>query len=896
MAIEPGQTLSHYRLIEKIGEGGMGVVWKALDTILDREVAIKFLPEKFAADPEPLARFKREAKLLASLNHPHIASIHELAAAGGLRFLVLEFVPGETLAERLIHGPLPVNEALGVILQISEALEAAHASGILHRDLKPANVKITPEGKVKVLDFGLAKSFTEVTTTADASQSPTITGDLTQAGTLLGTAGYLSPEQARGRDADKRSDIWAFGCCLYEALTGHRAFPGETISDAIGAILHTKPDWTLLPAHTPRSIRTLLRRCVNKDPDGRLHDIADARIEIQEAQTADEADAEVGLSASPGAGWYRLLPWALVIALAIALTVSWQLRRRPAQQALGVSARLSINLPAEAPLAPAAVMPLSVGRTSLAISPGGEHLVYVAYTEGETRLYLRETGRDEVTPIAGTAGAHSPFFSPDGEWIGYFANDKLKKVSLTGGAPVTLSDATLGFGGSWSDDDVIFFSTDYYSGISRVPASGGRPEALTELGPGDLAHFFPHALPEGRGVLFSYSGSGLGVFDSRTGETKALSNQGGTALYSSTGHIIYASRGTILAVPFDLERLEFAGPPRMLVEGVRTERWAVGQFALSSNGMIVFAPGRDCTVGSLVWIDRKGVVQPVGAPSGDYQHFRISPDGSKLALPTVGVGGTDIWLYDFSRDNTTRLTFDGRSSYPLWSPDGDIVFFSSSKTGALRLYWKRADGSGEAVSLLDQDGAGGLYSIFPDGDLLLYGHFTPDTKGDLWLLPLEGGKPSTKEPVQAYPFLKTPQHELFGALSPDGKWIAYTSDETGGWEVYVRAYPGAGSKVRISNQGGEEALWSPDGRELFYRIGSQWFVVEVSLGERFTAGRPGLLFEGPYINTPGYSYDVAADGERFLVVEVPEHTQALTKLAVITNGFEELKRKAEAAQ
>jgi serine/threonine-protein kinase len=886
-----GKTLSHYRVVEKLGEGGMGEVYRATDTKLGRDVALKILPGAFASDAERMARFEREARLLASLNHPNIATIYGLEEAEGVRCLVLELVEGPTLADRVARAPLALDEALPIAWQIAQALEAAHDKDIIHRDLKPANVKVKEDGAVKVLDFGLAKALESEASTAATDSSPTISALATSTGAFLGTAAYMSPEQVRSARVDKRADIWAYGAVLFELLTGQRPFYHRALQDTLAAILRSEPDWEALPADTPAGLRKLLHRCLEKDPNRRLHDIADARLEIEDALQPPADDQKPAATAAPRAGWQRFVPWVVAGVLAAALVAVLLVPRAPVESP-GRSARLSINLPAEAPLAPASAMPLGVGRSSLALSPEGSLLVYVAFVNGETKLYLREMDSGEFRQIPGTEGAHSPFFSPDGNWVGFFAHDKLKKVPLAGGDPITLCNATLGFGGSWAQDDTIYFSTDYSSGVNKVAVAGGEPEVVTVWDQG-TPHLLPHILPGEKGILFSSEWGATGVHDFRTGQTKILVRQGTFPHYSSTGHIIFAGRGTIQAAPFDLDSLELTGPPALLVEGVRTERDGAAQFAFAQDGTFIFGSGPDATMGSLVWIDHRGRTTPLGAPAGDYHSFRISPDGEKVALPIMGAAGRDIWLYDIQRGTTTRLTFDEMSVLPVWSPNSRELYFGSWRSGVTQIYRKKDDGSSDAEVIAGSRDGEVPGSISPDGKWLLTTMWTPETKSDVWMLPLTDEDRSSAPAAKA-PLLGTSFNEVFPAPSPDGRWLAYTSDESGGWEVYVRSFPGPGGKTRISTDGGEEPIWSSDGRQLYYRIGSRWFVVDVTLGESFTATRPRLLFEGPFINIGGLSYDVTPDGQRFLVVEGPEQTKTLTELTVITNFFDELNRLAPA--
>ncbi len=898
-----GQTLGHYRILEKLGEGGMGVVYRAADSKLGREVAIKVLPETFARDPERLARFEREARVLASLNHPNIAAIHGLEEQDGLRYLVLEYVPGLTLAERLgdkapgervragfkpAHAPLPVDEALEIAKQIAEALEAAHEKGIIHRDLKPANVKVTPEGKVKVLDFGLAKAFEPEGSDVNLSKSPTISVAATRAGVILGTAAYMSPEQARGKAVDKRTDIWAFGCVLYEMLSGKPVFGADTITDTIAAIVKNEPDWSALPAETPAAARPLLRRCLEKDPHRRLHDMADARIELEEtlqkAPGIGAGDAGVA-AAAPRPAPLGFMPrksaamlglGGLVMGAAAAGMVVWRLVPTPSAPA-PLLTRVLLSLPPSAPLSPGII-----GR-ALAISPDGSRLVYVGFREGSTRLFVRAMDELEPKPLAGTEGAQGPFFSPDGQWVGFFAQGKLKKVLLNGGAPVTLCDTAANTGAYWARDGTIFFAVAINSGLSRVSAEGGVPQVVTTLARDEEAHRQPHVLPGGEAVLFTvFPGRGIAVQSLKTGFRRMLIQDGVDARYAPTGHLVFARAGTLLAAPFDLKRLEVTGPAVPVADGVRMTVFRIAaHYAFSETGSLVYTSGGPGgSEDMLVWVDRKGTSRPLGTSPRSFVHPQLSPDGQKLALDIREAGG-DVWIHDLVRGTLTRLTFDpGEEETPIWSPDGKRVAFTASRAGQPRsIFWKPAGGGAEEL-LATAPHHLHLTSWSPDGRFLLYYQMAPNTGQDIWLLPLEGDR-------KPRPMLQTPFNESDAKFSPDGRWVAYVSDETGRNEVYVQAYPGPGGKSQISTEGGTEPAWARSGRELFYRNGDKMMAVTLETKPGFTAGTPRLLFQGQYEPT----YDVAPDGQRFLMIKAGAQGAAPVQLQLVLNWFEELKRR-----
>ena len=896
-----GRTLSHYKVLEKIGEGGMGEVYLAKDTKLDREVAVKVLPATFSENKERLARFEREAKLLASLNHPNIAAIHELEECEGVHFLALELVPGETLAERIKRGPIPIDEALPLFKQIAEGLEAAHEKGVIHRDLKPANIKVTPEGKVKVLDFGLAKALAGEKPAQGLSESPTITRDATETGVLLGTAPYMSPEQARGKPVDKRTDIWAFGCCLYEALTGETAYLGETVSDTLVAVLEREPHWEALPEETPTTIRSLLRRCLRKDGKARLHDMADARIEIEEAIAEPSLLRGEPVRVSNVQKWRVAVPWfvgVLVGGLAI-----WALMRGPVLEPK-TPIRFAIATP---PLV------TNVPSPQIAVSPDGTKLVYVAEQEGKRQVYLQEIGQMEATPIEGTENGLAPFFSPDGQWVGFGDVDDvaLKKVSLRGGLPLTVFGDVLG-APHWGPDDTIFFvhGTASGSGIKRISAAGGTEEVLIRprAEKGEWALWFPEVLPGGKEVLFiSQDGSSktlrVEVQSLETGDRKTLMEGGSAAHYASSGHLVYAEAGSILAAPFDLARLELTGAPVPVLEDVRMTRHGDNaHFSFSRTGTLAYVPGgeqhqRDLL--TLVWVDRKGKAEPMTDQRRLFTGPRLSPAGDRIAMWLGGGGGNaQVWVYEMERGTLTPLTSEGQSFFPIWSPDGKHLVFPSMRSGGVpNLFWKSADGSDSAERLTSSEFSQQPYSWSSDGRVLFFHQSRdPETGFDIWVLPIGAdGNPGSPEP-----FLQTPSNEMHPALSPDGQWLAYVSDASGSNEVFVTPFPGPGAKVMVSTGGGVQPAWAPSGRELFYREQDpdiwlklfRMMVVDIVTQPKFRPGKARALFEGPYDPGPGYGrgYDITSDGQRFVMIKRRPDESGPQQINVILNWFEELKR------
>ena len=876
-----GKTLSHYKVLEKIGQGGMGVVYRAEDTNLSREVAIKVLPEQFTKDPQRLARFEREAKLLASLNHPNIAAIHSFEHSDDIHFLVLELVPGETLQERVAKGPLPVDEALEVCRQIAEGVEAAHEKGVIHRDLKPANVKVTPEGKVKILDFGLAKAFEAKTPVTDISQSPTLTEEMTRAGVILGTAAYMSPEQAKGKPVDKRADIFAFGAVLYELLTGKRAFEGETITETIAKVLESEPKWELLPENTPWTVRTLLRRCLTKDVHDRLDGIGNVRTEIKLAleEPATASPTGVGSSVQPVL-WKRAIPWSLagMMALIIGLML-WNQRLTTSISTPPPVVRSVVALPADVRIA-------DLNEGALALSPDGIHLAYAASRGGATQLYLRTMDQLEARPIPGTESASYPFFSPDGQWLGFFADSKLKKVALSGGAPVILTEIPSPLAAaSWGADDTIVVRAHTNSVLFQVSADGGSLEALTTRRNGESDHVSPQFLPDGKTVLFTVRSAGdsqIVVQPLETQERRVVLERAYGARYVPSGHLVYPQSGTLMAVAFDLEQLEVTGSPTPILEGVGESgnpSW-FAHFAFSDTGTLVYVPtGSDPREGRiLVWVDRKGAEQPLAAPSRAYSNPRLSPDGQRLAVTFADA----VWIYDIQSDTLTRLTFEGNGNFPLWTPDGKRITFISTRLGPQDLFWKPADGTGAAEQLVVDALSKTPHSWSPDGKFLAYTELNPTSAGNIWVLPVDG------EPE---PFLQEPYVESGAVFSPDGHWIAYRSNESGRHEIYVQPFPKTGAKWQISTDGGGEAAWvqTRTVQEIFYRHGNKMMSVDVTTEPAFTSGKPKLLFEGEYAGF-GFRavYDVTADGERFLMIKNSE--QQVTQINVVLNWFEELKR------
>jgi serine/threonine-protein kinase len=921
MSLSPGTRLGPYEIISPLGAGGMGEVYRARDTTLNRDVAIKVLPDHFARDAERLARFQREAQLLASLNHPHIAAIYGLEEANGVRALVLELVEGETLSERLARGALPIAEALDVCRQIASAVEAAHESGVIHRDLKPGNVKITPSGDVKVLDFGLAKGMPGTASGSDPnlSNSPTIPQGATAAGVILGTAAYMSPEQARGKAVDRRTDIWSFGCVLFECLTGRQTFEGETASDMIARILEREPDWAAIPTKTPERARELLRRCIEKDAKKRLRDIGDARIELEEALAAGSSPSGIR-------------------AVAPATTA----RPKPSQRAIGIAgiallAGVAIGFALHASLGPSdrsaspgvtclsVAMPPEVRVQMLSLSPDGHRLILLGLpraTEGneeaQPRLYVRPLDRFEATPIAGTEGTIGYVFSPDGRWLAFVASlsrettqRKLAKVLADGSAPpVTLVDWNDAWGATaWLHGGDLLIMTDQGKSFIRIPSSGGQPSTAVKIDAGDFAGTFAagQVLPGDQGVLLnavSYGARGyqvgVALLDPQTGKAKILIDQGGNAQYSGEGHLVFTRGDALLAVPFSLGRLEVTGEAVALAAGLRTQNtWAHGGFSLSSGGTLSYAPG-----GVAGAQRRIAIVNAAGSPiplSDERRAFesppQVSSDGRRVAAVITNARGIyEIWGSDLAHPGLRRVAAlsDADCSSPVWSPDGErIAFFRQALDNEDGIYVARPDGRDEPRCFLRQESQKIAFLPLcwsPDGSALLILRQS-DGKSDVMFLPVSSAAGQTTEPR---PLLAGPFNEVGAVLSPDGRWIAYVSDETGKFGVYVCAFHSDGSlgmSIPVSSGGGGRPRWSADGKRIFYVADrGRVMSVPVSTSPMLTVGAPVQALDLEKIRVDDRDFDLLPDG-RLLVIQKGEEEDDITRDNIVLNWTEELARK-----
>ena len=915
--------IAHYKVTAKLGQGGMGEVYRATDTKLDREVAIKVLPESFAQDKERLARFEREAKVLASFDHPNIGAILGVEDADGKRCLILQLIEGETLTERLRIGAMPIDEALDVCKQIAEALEAAHEKGIIHRDLKPGNVKITPDGKVKVLDFGLAKAAIVESSVApsDNSQSPTLTADYTRPGVILGTAAYMSPEQARAKPVDKRSDIWSFGCVLYECLTGNRLFGGISATDSIGAVIHKEPDWTILPENTPATIQLLLRKCLAKDRKRRLQHIDDARVDLEQAIADPNWGVDSGYqsSASSTKGISKgVLAVAVAVTGLIAVALGWFLKpASPVTEPVTPPVtRLLLSVEENSRLSGGNLMENNSwafqrpSRTAMALSPMGRYLVYTATTDNtNSHLYLRPMDQDHARRMQGTEGASHPVFSPDGKSIGFVTGRIVKRVEIEGGEPQTIvsgiSDQPIPIsinGINWCDDGTILLGLNL-GPLMRVSATGGTPERLTELDrkKGEISHRLPHMLPGSKAVMFTimkgfdWDETEIVVQSLETNERTLLIEDGTDPRYVPTGHLLFVRKGSLMAVGFDPERLETLGQPVRVIEDVMQAIYAgndgldtgAAQVTFSSSGTLALATGGVYSdlKRSLIRVDRNGESQPFGLPPHGYMFPRLSPDGTQLAY-TVGRGqSSDIWIYDIERDVPRRLTTDGNKNvHPEWSPDGKWIAFDSDRNGSFKnLYRMAADGTGNPERLTVSDGLQEVGSWSSEGVVAFLEISEKTPNWDIWVLPPEG---------EAHPFFESPFKEQYPAFSPDGKWLAYVSDQSGTFEVYVRPYPGPDPPTKITSGGFLRPVWSRDGKQLYYRKGrSKMLVVDVTPGQPFKAGTPEVLFEKGYGATiPIRSYDVDDEGHFVMVTQAEERPQPVTQIHVVLNWFTDLNK------
>jgi serine/threonine-protein kinase len=869
-SMTPQPSIAHYRITAKLGEGGMGEVWRATDTKLGRDVALKILPASFARIPARMARFEREAKVLASLNHPHIAQIYGVEEGA----LVMELVEGEPL-----KGPLPVEKAVEYAGQILDALAAAHKKGIVHRDLKPANILVTRQG-IKLLDFGLAKLRDAPITGPDE----TVTQGLTQQGQIVGTLQYMSPEQLNGREVDSRGDLFSFGCVLYEMLSGKRAFDGKSAASVIAAVLEREPE----PLKTAPPLERLVKRALAKDPEQRFQTARDLKAALSWA--LENAAVPGGV---PRSRWRITVAAATVLAIVAAVELTgWWRATRPVDHPL---TRLNLDLGPEA---------MTGLNLTVAISPDGRRLVYPARgPDGKQLLATRLLDQAQSTMLPGTESGADPFFSPDGQWIGFFARTQLKKISVQGGALANLGPPAVGaaMGASWGQDGAVIEGSAISLPLLQIPAAGGQWQPFTKLGPGEVAHRWPQILPDAGAVLFTASPSVAGLDNAnieaislKTGEAKIVQRAGYYGRYLASGHLVYVHQGVLFGVRFDSTRLEALGTPVPLLQDLAANSaTGGGQFDFSSTGTFMYAAGKSAAQSwQVAWIDSAGKMQPLLAVPGAYTNPRLSPDGKNLAY--VG-DSADVYVYDMERDATTRLTVSGHANVPAWAPDGKHLVFESIGDG-FSFLWIRSDGSGEPQQVLQRPNVVLPWSFSSDGRLA-YFERSPETGWDLWTLPLDLTDADHPKPGKPEPFLRTSSDEMLQRFSPDGRWIAYRSNESGTNEIYVRPFPNAsGGRWQVSSGGGLFPFWSKNGRELFYETAdNRIMVVDYSVDRgSFVAGKPRLWSDKQLFYIGTSNLDLAPDGKRFAVLALPDTPpgeKGSVHVTMLLNFFDELKRR-----
>ena len=874
MPLSSGARLGPYEIVTLLAAGGMGEVYRARDTRLDRTVAIKVLAPSLAGDPQFRARFDREARTISQLDHPHICALHDVGEQDGVAYLVMQYLEGETLAARLArtsaghaHGSgLSFETALTIAIDIVSALDKAHRAGVIHRDLKPGNVMLTPTG-AKLLDFGIAKSQTAKVAATGVSMLPTTPPSLTAQGAIVGTLQYMAPEQLEGRDVDARTDVFAFGTVVHEMLTGRKAFEGKSSAGLIAAILEREPaPGSSVQRLAPPALDRLVRTCLDKDPDNRWQSAGDLLRElkwIEESLTSPERGSarpatKAGWLRSPASGW---IVAAVSAVAAVTMALMLWASKAPASSPTSPSMRLTVSLPDGARL-------VTAGFPALALSPRGTHLVYTAQRDAGPRLFLRQLDTFETRELPGTEGAMSPFFSPDGQWVGFAAQGKLKKVSIAGGQPVVLADSPVLFGGTWGPDDtIVFAATDV--GLSRVSSSGGpvTPATALDAKAGDGGHLWPEFLPDGKSILFTVGTTGTSmerakiVLQPLNGGPRRTLVQGGTnPHYVPSGHIVYSTAGTLMAVPFDLETGTVTGAGVPVLDGVAQSPIGAAQFSASASGSLVFVPGALRTSNrALVWLDRQGKETPLPLPHRAYWSPRLSPDGRRIA---VGIEGSthDVWVSEVGRDTLTRLTFGSDNYLPVWTHDGKQIAFQSNRNGPWRIFWAPVDRNGSAEQIVGGNDTPIPSSFSSDGQMLAYFKMSPTTSADLWLVSLSGQRTTR-------PFLQTPAVEIAPDVSPSGGWIAYQSNESGRDEVYVQRFPDGGRLQQVTTSGGMFPRWSRDGRELFYWTGVALGVVAIESGPEFKYSNARELFKTSFaVVAPTAPYDVTPDGQRFVFV------------------------------
>jgi serine/threonine-protein kinase len=896
MQLEPGSKLGHYEIVSSLGAGGMGEVYRAKDMKLGREVAIKVLLDEVSSDPERLARFEREARVLASLNHPNIATLHGFDADAGTRFLVMELVEGETLADRIARGSVPLKEAIVLFTQIAEGLDAAHEQGIIHRDLKPANIKISDSGMVKVLDFGLAKAMEPEAEVGDValSQSPTLSLAATQRGQILGTAAYMAPEQARAKPVDKRADVWAFGCCLYEALTAVRPFEGEDGPTTLARVLDREPDWERLEAAAPEALTDLVRNCLEKAPGERLRDIGDARIALRRIGRHPVAEAAMAGSRRQGApkwGWLAAGLAVGAVAGAVWLGPRWAPREGSAPRPVR---RYEISLGALSPTP-------EFEEGAVALSPDGSLLALTAGVGPGSRIYLRRLDSLEMVPMPGTEFGWYKFFSPDNQWVVFDAFDsntwyRSSVDSIAEPIPIVASSAT-NYGGAWSNDGYLYFNPDgRRTGLSRVPIAGGSAESVTvpDATKGETGHSFPDPLPDGRGVLFTIwkeaeDTHDVAVLDAERGVVRTLVEGGVHPRYVSSGHVVYGAGNALYAVAFDVETLTTRGSPMRVVDDVILfPQYGTACFAISETGVLAYVPTASALerTRGLSWIDREGNVEPLDLGTGNIRGLDLAPDGQRLAYVEQDAEGWHVFVMDLTTGRRAQITERGLNSFPVWTPGGDEIIFGSNIQSEWKLFRRPADRGREAEPFVSHGVEANPGSFADDGTFTFYRIGEDGTSYDIWTLPPGAGEPE--------PFLVTADVEANPRFSADGQWIAYEVWNEGESEVWVRPYPvePGNRQWKISTSEGANPLWSPTRSEIYFLQGwRKLMAVRFSVVDgQFVAEAPRTLFEHPTW-TNGFAsmrIDIAADGERFLAIDAPEPSGV--NVVVVENWAEELAR------
>jgi Tol biopolymer transport system component len=899
MQLTKGQRFGHYEVVAALGKGGMGEVYRARDTRLNRDIALKLLPETMSSDSDRVARFKREAQLLASLNHPNIAHVYGVEDSGGATALAMELVDGTDLRVRLARGALTTKEAITVATEIAAALEAAHERGIIHRDLKPANIMVDAEGRARVLDFGLAKSNAG-DHDPEISNSPTLTSpvNLTQGGVILGTAGYMSPEQATGRPADKRSDIWSFGCVLYELLTGKRPFEAPDVHTTLAAILTTEPDWAALDG-TPAPLRRIVRRCLEKDRRRRYADFADVRVDLEDSLTAN-ASIEGSAGKRLGARDTVVAGIASILAALVAGFAVWALVGQPNAAAL---MRLEIDLGAPVSL-------VTAQGPGAVLSPDGRVMVFVGQPRasgGRPQLYLRRLDGLNAAAMPGTEGAMSPFFSADGQWVGFFAGGKLKRIAIGGGSAVDLADAPNGRGGSWGDDGHIVYMPDFYSGLWRVPASGGPPLRVTTPRGVAGTHRWPQVLAGGTGVLYTshtrltgYEESELVIQPLPEGKPVVVLNGAYFGRVLSSGHLLYMQQGTLFAASFDASKMRVVGDPVAVLEDVANGAFWTGaaQYSPSNAGLLAYLPA-GTTASPVSWVSAVGERSLLRPAPASWSDPKFSDDGGLLAMTIIDRSRSDVWVYDWQRDGISRLTFHPSAAFkPVWTPDGRRIAFTYTRAdgGIFDVAWQRADGSGPIQHLADGPNAKTATSFHPSGRFLAVNELNPKTNYDIKVIALEGDETRGWQPQPPQDFVGTPAVELEPMFSTDGRWIAYASNESGRFEIYVRPFPGPGGVWQVSNDGGSFPTWSRSGRQLLYAtLDQRLMVVDYEAASNsFKSSPPRVWTEarhrqlGPVI---ARNYDLHPDGRRAAMSMAADEHAAGDRIVLVSDFFTDVRRR-----